>query len=101
MHSPGVVDEVAARPRVAHEELDGQHVRLQSIALRAGGDDVARHVRTALGQRMHVVQRGVLIVERRRAVHASAATVAEGRQLDLALLLRREEAPHAAHDAAG
>ena len=101
MYGSGVVDEVAPRPGVAHEELDRQHVRLEAIALRTGGNDVARHVGASLGQWMHVIQRRMLVIERRGAVHAAAATVAKRGQLDLALLLRREETPHASHDAAG
>jgi hypothetical protein len=87
VHCSRVVDEVAARPWVAHEELDRKHIRLQAITRRTGGNDVARHVCPALGQWVHVIQRRVLIVQRRGAVHASTATVAERGQLDLALLL--------------
>lgn len=96
-----MMDEVAACPRIAHEELNGKHVCLESIARWACGDDVAGCVGSALGQGLDVVQRRVLIVEWRCAVHTAPAAVAQGGELDRTLLLGREEPPDVAHDAPG
>ena len=58
-----VMNEIAARPRISHEELGGEHVGLETIAWWTCGDDVARSVGSSLGQGLHVVERGVLVVE--------------------------------------
>ena len=101
MHGTSMMDEVAARPRIAHEEFSGEHVCLEPIAGRACRDDVARRMRSTLRERMHMVERGVLVVERRGAIHAAPPAIAQRGELHRSLLLRGEEAPHTAHDAAG
>src|SRR5258705_3583498 len=50
----------------------------------------------ALGERVHVVERGARVVEGGRAVHAASAAVSEGRHLDRPLLFRGDEAAHSA-----
>jgi hypothetical protein len=100
VHGTGVVDEVAAGPWVAHEEVAGKHVGLEPITWRAGRDDVPLIVRSAFGERMHVIERRAGVVERRCAVHAAAPAIAHGGKLDRPLLLSGEDAPDAAHDAA-
>ena len=91
MHS-ALVDEVAASPGVAKKELSGQHVGFQSIARWARRDDVAWRVRSALGERMDVVERGARVLERRGAIDAAASAVAQGGELDGSLVLGGDEA---------
>lgn len=87
MHRSRVLNEIRARPRISGEELGRQQVSLQSIAARTGEDDVARYVRTAVRPREHMIERGELELERRRAVHTAAAAIAHGGALDRALLM--------------
>ena len=42
VYGASVQDEVGAGPRMAQEELRGEHVRLEAIARGTRGDDVAR-----------------------------------------------------------
>lgn len=100
MHGSRVMNEVAPGPRVAHEELHGEHVSLETIARCARGYDVAGYVRTSLGEWVDVIERGTRDVEWRGAVDAAAAAVAHGGQLDRALLLQHAEATYAAAAAA-
>src|SRR5262245_13849967 len=87
MHGTRVGDEVESRPRIAGEEFRRQQVALQSIAARAGEDDVARDMCTAVGQRMHVVERREVEVEGRGAVDTASSAVAHRGALDGALLM--------------
>ena len=87
MHRARMGDEVESRPRISGEEFRRQQVSLQPVAARAGEDDVARHVRAAVRQRMHVVERRKIEVERRGAVDASSSTVAHCGTFDRALLV--------------
>jgi hypothetical protein len=89
VYRSGVVYEVAPRPWIAQEELGWQHIRLEPVARGAGHDDVARCVRTPLGQWVDVVECGALVAERSGAVDAAASTVSQGRELDRPLLLVR------------
>ena len=100
VHRACIVDEVAPRPWISQKELGGKHVRFQAIAGRTRGDDVARRMRAALGERIHMVERGAGVVELGRAVHASAAAVSNRGELDRPLLLGRDEAPYPAQEAA-
>jgi len=86
MHGAGVVDEVHPRPRVSHEKFSRQHVSLEPIAARARGHEVAGRCRATVSERMHVVERRVLEIEERGAVHAAASAVSHGGALDGSLL---------------
>src|SRR5690348_17327590 len=87
MHRAGVGDEVETGPGIAGEKLRRQHVSLQPVAARAGENDVARHVRAAVRERVNVVERGKVEVERRRAIDTAASTIAHRRALDRSLLM--------------
>ena len=89
MHGARVVDEVQARPRTAREELTWQQIGLQTIAAATSQDEVARMVGATSGERQDVIQRGVLEIETRPAVHAAATTVTHGRALERTLLVGR------------
>ena len=82
-----IMDEVAPCPRGAKKEFSGQHVGLEPIAAGARSDEVARRVRTASRQWVHMIERRVRVVERGGAVHAASAAVADGGKLDGAFLL--------------
>ena len=86
MHGAGVPHEVRARPGMEHEELDGQQVTLHPVAAGAGEHEVAWRVRSAVGQRMDVIERCGVEVEGRGAVHAAAAAVTHGGALHGALV---------------
>lgn len=96
-----IMNEVASCPWISHEEFGGEHVGLEPVAWGTRSHDVAGCVRAALGKWLDVIERGMFIVEGGRAIDATPAAVAQGSELDRALLLGREEAPDAAHDAAG
>ena len=87
MHRPSMGDEVDPCPGISREEFRRQHVPLQPIASPAREHHVARHVRAAVRERMHVVERGVIEIERRGAVHTSAAAVTHGGSLDRSFLM--------------
>jgi hypothetical protein len=87
MYCPCVDDEVRARPRESREELGGEQIAFQTIAARAGKDDVPGNVRAAARQWMYVVKRRKVELERRRAVHATAAAVAHRGAFDGSLLM--------------
>jgi hypothetical protein len=55
---------------------------------------------SALRERLHVIECGVLVVERRGTVHAASPAVAQSSEFDLSLLLGGKQAPRAALDAA-
>ncbi len=59
------------------EEVERKHVALEAIAGTAGGHQVARVVCPAAGQRDHVVERGIPLIETRRTVHTALAAVAQ------------------------
>ena len=89
MHRACMLDEVEARPRMAGEEFGRQHVSLQSIAARAREHEVARHVRPAVRQRIHVIERREIEFQRFGAVHTAPAAVAHRCALDRSLLMAR------------
>ena len=101
MHGACIVDEVAACPRIAKKEFRGKHVSLQSIARGTGGDHIAGRVRSTLGERMNVVERGALVFERSRAVHAATSAVSQRGELDRSLVLSGNEAPEATQETSG
>jgi hypothetical protein len=72
------------------EELRGEHIGLEAIARRARRDDVARRVRAALGEWMHVVERGARILERGATIDAAATAVSHRGELERSLVLRGE-----------
>ena len=100
MYGARVVNEVAAGGGVAHEEFRWEHVRLEAIARRTRGNDVACDVRAAFGERMDVVERRAREVKRLGAVHAPPAAVAHRGELERSLLLGGLEASNAAKDSA-
>jgi len=87
MHRASVVNEVHSRPRKAREELVGEQITFQAIAPRAGEDQVARHVSAAARERMHVVQRRQIELERDRTVDASTSAVTHRGPFDGSLLM--------------
>src|ERR1043166_1909779 len=101
MHGAGVEDEVQPCPRITGEELGGEQVALEAIAAGTCGDDVAGGVGTAVRQRMDVVERGELKVQRRGAVHTAPAAVAHRGALDGSLLVARANLLGATRDSRG
>jgi len=85
MNGPRIAHEIRAGPGIFCEEFVREGIALQLIAANAGEDDVAGMVDTAMGERVNVVERRRLEVQRRSAVDAAAATVPHGRTLDGAL----------------
>lgn len=63
MNSASVGDEVLPGPRIAHEKFRGQQVPLETVATATGENDVARSVRAAVRQRMHVIEGGKIELE--------------------------------------
>lgn len=87
MHGARVSDEVEAGPGIPRKEISWQQVALEAIAARARQHDVTRHVGAAVGEGVHVVERGNFEVERRGAVHAAAAAITHRGSLDGSLLM--------------
>ena len=82
-----VADKVGPGLRIPREELVRQHVTLQSIARRAGADEVSRRVGATARHRMDVVERRFHRIEAVPAIHAAAAAIAHGRALELSLVV--------------
>ena len=89
MHGARVGDEVLPCPRIASEELGRKEIALEAITAATGENDVARHMRAAMRQRMYVIQGCEIELERSRAVHTSAAAVAHGSAFDRSFLVAR------------
>ena len=87
MYRARIHDEIHPRPRKAGEEISRQKISLESIALGARQHDVARHVRPTPRQRMDVVERREVELERRGAVDASSAAIAHRGALDRSFLM--------------
>ena len=85
MHRARVPHEICAGPGIGREELIGKQVALQLIAARAREYDVRRVVHAAMRERVNVIERRGLEVQRRGAVDAAAATIPHGRTLDRTL----------------
>jgi hypothetical protein len=86
MHRPGVQNEILPCPRVAHEKFRRQQIAFESIAAPARQHQVAGYVRTAVRERVHVIECGEIELERGGAIHAAMSAVAHGGALDRALL---------------
>ena len=99
MHSARVGDEVLSRPRIASEEFSRQQVSLETIARGTRQHDVAHCVSAAVGEWMHVVQRGEVELEHRAAVHAPAAAITHGCSLERSLLMSGGDLLDSAADA--
>ena len=89
MHGPRITNEVRPSDRVPREELVRQHVALHPVAGRAGGNDVARHMRAAAGDGVDVVERRFDRVEVMTAVDAPPPAVTHRRALEGALGVTR------------
>ena len=87
MHCARMRNEVESCPRVTSKEFVRQQITLEPIAAAAGEDDVPGHVRAAVRQRIHVIERGEVELQGRGAVHAAAAAVAHRGSLDRPLLM--------------
>ena len=87
MHRARVLNEVQARPRIAREELGGEQIAFQAITARAGQHDVAGNVRATVRERMDVIERREIKLQRSSAVDAPSAAVAHGGALDCPLLV--------------
>ena len=85
MHGAGVANEVRAGPRVPTEEFVRQHVSLEPITRRAGGDQVARRVRASLRHGVHVIERRDVERQRNGAVDAASAAITHGSVLECTL----------------
>lgn len=70
-----VEQEVQARVRIAHEEFVREQVALSAVAGPARRYDIARRVRTAASERLHVIQSRRIQIQRRAAVDTPAAAV--------------------------
>lgn len=77
MYRPRVAHEIRPRPRMAGEEIKREHIALEPITRATRRDKVTRVVRSAAGQRHHMIERGIAMIESRGAVHAALAAVAQ------------------------
>lgn len=89
MNSPGVGDEVLARPRVPGKKFCRQQVSLQAIARAAGENDVARRVRAAVSQRVHMVEGREVELQRQATIDAASAAIAHSGSFDCSFLVAR------------
>jgi len=87
MHRSRVQDEVRAGPGESGEELRRQEIALEPVAPRTGKHDVPGNVCATARQRMNVVERREVELERRRAIDAASAAVAHSGALDRSLLV--------------
>lgn len=87
VHGARIGDEVEPRPRISGEVFGRQHVSFLTVAPRARQHDVAGYVRPAVRQRIHVIQRREVELERSGAVHTAPAAIAHGGPLDRSFLL--------------
>src|SRR5262245_53940126 len=87
MHGARVENEVQARPRESRKKLVRKKIALETIAARAGEDDVARNVRAAMRQRLHVVERSEIELEPGGAVDTAPAAVAHRSAFDGSFLM--------------
>ena len=71
-----IQQKIHPRQRISNEEIVRQHVALEAIAGTAGRDQVAVRGHPPAGTRVHVIDRRMIMLERRAAVHAAAAAVA-------------------------
>ena len=85
MYHTRVKQEVHSRERIADEEVVRQHVALEPIAGSAGRDQVAVRGHPPASTRVHVIDRRMIVLERRAAVHATAAAVAHHGALECPL----------------
>jgi hypothetical protein len=81
MNRAGVRDEILSGPGKADEKFRRQHVPFETVAPRAGKDEVARRVSAAMCERMDVVERGEIKLQCGGAVDAPAAAIAHCREL--------------------
>jgi hypothetical protein len=101
MHRARVQNEIHSRPGIPGEEFGRQEITLQPITAGAGGDDVAGDVSAAVRQRVHVIQRREIEIQRRGAVNTPAAAVTHGSALDGALLVAWTHLLWPPHNAGG
>jgi hypothetical protein len=87
VHGAREAHEVLAGQGIAGEELGRQERALHLVAGLAGGDEVARVMTPAPGERDHMIQCGILDAEGGAAVDAAPSAIAKGLALDLALVL--------------
>ncbi len=85
MHGASVSHEIDAGPGMCGEEFGGKLIAFQAITAIACENDVAMTMCAAMCQRVDVVERRGLEIERCAAVHTTAAAVAHGGALDCAL----------------
>ena len=88
MHGARVAHEVHAGQRMRGEKFRWQPIAFQAVTAAACEDDVARVMRTAVGEWIDVIESGGVKVQRGAAVHATAAAVAHGCTFDRALVAR-------------
>jgi hypothetical protein len=91
MNYARVQEEIHPRQWVPDEEIVRQHVALQSVAGGAGRDEVAIGGHTAPRTRVHVVDRHMVMLEPRAAVHAAPAAVAHHGALERSLEIKVSE----------
>jgi hypothetical protein len=101
MYRAGVHDEVVTRPRVTHEEFNRQQLALEPVALAARGNEVAERVRSAMGQRIDMVESGVRELERGSAVHAAPAAIAHRGAFNRVLVVGGRDGPWTARVGGG
>jgi hypothetical protein len=81
MYRACVHDEVMPGPGMPHEKHDREEFALEAVTGGTGGDQVPQRVRSAVSERVHVIERGVREFERFGAVDTAATAVAHGRAL--------------------
>lgn len=86
MHRARVCDEVQSRQRIPGEKFGWEEIAFESVTPSAGEDDVARCVRAAVRERVHVIERREIELQCGSAIDASAAAVAHRGVFDRSFL---------------
>ena len=100
MHRARIPNEIRAGPWIATEELVRQHVALEAITWGTRGDKVARCVRPALRNRVHVIERRDVERQWNGAVDAASAAITHGSVLECTLDADVVGVPRAASESA-
>ena len=100
VHGPRVPDEVRSRPRISSKEFVREHIALEAIARRTGGNEVAGRVWASVRDRVYVIERRDVERQRNGAVDAASAAIAHGSVLERTLDSGVVEVPRAASESA-
>lgn len=87
MHGASIVNEIKAGPGIASEEFCREKVALETITASACGDEIARSVDAALGEREDVIDCSDLEIQRSGAIDTTPTAVTHHGVLNGALLM--------------